>query len=375
MEYFVTKFDESVPAGAKRAVVDDSIMIKGSPAAAGSKIFGNFISPVEAEAVRKLKAAGIVIAGRTLMNEFGTNGLFELKNSKYGLENSLERLEIVNSGAVAAVAENAADFALCNDYTGAVSLEAAEHGLYYIHPTYGTVSRYGLIPSVQSMDQIGVVCRSPSEGFQILEIISGHDPKDGAMIDPDCASGRQEMENVRLDGADIKIGIPSNIENGLWESATAVSLLGFAPGVETVDTELKHFEYCNPVMQILCCAELSNNISRYDGIKFGYRAEGYGDLRELYTKTRSAFGPHVKLAAMAGALVLSHDNYLKFYDKAMRVRRLIRDSLEFNKYDAIVVPTPGIARLCGIPAVTMPLMTIAAAPGREDILMAITGNK
>ena len=371
MDHFITKYDIEPPAGAERAVLEDSIMHKGRLVTAGSKILESFISPLDATVVTKLEAAGVAILGKTRMSEFGAEGLFA------------DTTETV-IGAVSAVADGVASFALCNDYTGAVAQKAAGHGQCYIRPTYGTVSRYGLIPAVPSMDQIGIVCRNPADGFRVLEIIAGHDPKDGAMfadaVRPDAECGVRNAKSGDEDthGRRLRFGAPANVFSQLWDAA-AVSFIGIGAGnIELVEFELKYFDVFAQVMQILCCAELSNNITRYDGIKFGYRAGGFTGLRELYLKSRTeAFGPDAKLAAMLGAMVLSQENYLRYYDKAMRVRRLIKESLEFDKYDAIILPagTPPCAalpQLCGLPAATVPFgsggITLIADARREDIL-------
>ena len=408
MEYFVYKYDIGCAAGGERAALEDSIMRKGSPVAAGSKMLEGFVSPIGATAVTRLEEAGISIIGKTRMDEFGASGLFDESIGDRG-EGS--------SGAVAAVADGAADFALSNDYTGAVGVEAAACGLYYIHPTYGTVSRYGLIPAVPSMDQIGVVCKTPEEGFRVLATIAGQDPKDGAMICEGsllCRCGA--MAGGEAKTAALRIGVPANV---LAKIPAAPDIAGFCKNHETVEFELKYYDVCAQVMQILCCAELCNCISRYDGIKFGYRAKDYKGLRELYTKSRTqALGADAKLAALAGAMVLSQEYYVRYYDKAMRIRRLIKESLEFDRYDAIAIPAlsgsgardvqsgaqdvqsgardvqsgardmqsgahdaereiHGLAlralpRLCGLPAITAPFqgggITLIAGAGREDVL-------
>ena len=384
MDYFVTDYGCD-PPDSRCAALEDTIMHKGRPVAAGSKILGNFISPLDATVVTKLESAGITILGKTKMEEFNAAGLFA--DSRF------------SSGAVSAVAGGLAAFALCNDYTGAIRRRAAEHGLYYIHPTYGSVSRYGLVHAVSSMDQIGVVCKTPEEGYQILEIIAGYDPKDGAMLARSSEDftlgigGASGGKDVRL-----RIGLPTNVfdaalsddqatgaDGQRQKSATAIGLVGQnLESVDFVQCELKYFEVCARVMQILCFAELSANITRYDGVKFGYRADGYGDLQELYKKTRTeAFGMDAKLAAIAGAMALSKENYTRYYDKAMRIRRLIKESLEFDKYDVLMIPATGIRpgvdlalgaipQLCGLPALAMPFgsigFTLIAAAGHESVL-------
>jgi len=332
MDYFVTRYDIDCPQDAQCAVLEDSIMHRNRRVTAGSKILENFISPLDATVVTRLEAAGICILGKTKMDEFGisemllNSGLL-LTNSESGIRNS----EFC-SGAVSAVVDGIASFALCNDYTGAISREAAARGVCYVHPTYGTVSRYGLIPAVPSMDQIGIICKTPEDGAYVLSIIAGHDPKDGAMF-TETRAGRGEL---KANGERLRIGIPVNAATN---PADAASITEFTKNFETVDIELKYPDVYAQVMQILCCAELSSNITRYDGIKFGYRAEGYKSLRELYTKSRTeALGEGAKLVSMIGSMVLAQENYTRYYDKAMRIRRLIKESLEFDKYDAIIIP-------------------------------------
>jgi len=339
-------------------------MHEGHPVAAGSKILENFISPLEATVVTRLEAAGINILGKTKMDEFGIAEL--LGNSESGIRNSG-----FLSGAVCAVSDGPALFALCNDYTGATSREAAARGVCYIHPTYGTVSRYGLIPAVPSMDQIGVVCKTPSDGLRALSVIAGHDPNDGAMF----AEPKLGIGNWNTDKEQLRIGIPVNVMAGVADTS---AFMEFTENFVSVEFELEYFDIYAQVMQILCCAELSSNLTRYDGIKFGYRAEGWRDLRELYTKSRTeAFGEDAKLVSIIGSMALSQENYTRYYDKAMRIRRLIKGSMEFDKYDAIIMPAlalNALPRLCGLPAVTVPFrgcgITLVADANCENVLFS-----
>ena len=366
MDCFITDYKIDPPAGAERAVLEDSIMHKGRPVTAGSKILENFISPIDAQVVARLEAAGVTILGKTKMDEFGAAGLFADAQKQ-------------PSGAVSLVASGIAAFALCNDYTGTVRQQSASQGICYIHPTYGTVSRYGLIPAVSSMDQIGIACKTPDAGMRALTVIAGSDPKDGAMF-----SEEQEKKENRQGIGELVIGIPENV---MAKTRYKSAALDFVKDFNTVGFELKHFDIFAQIMQILCCAELSNNISRYDGIKYGYRTDKYSDMQELYTGSRTeALGPDVKLASMIGAMVLSQDNYMRYYDKAMRLRRLIKESLEFDKYDAIIMPASGEApdsilamnalpQLCGLPSVTVPLedsgVSLIADAKCENVLNSV----
>jgi len=350
-----------------KAILDSSIMQKSLPATAGSKMLADFVSPIDATVVTRLEAAGVQIVGRCDDNEFGVDGLFVKQGDGSSASQSLtNEAQKRKNRPLASLADSKADFALCNDYTGAVSLTAAKHGLYYIHPTYGSVSRYGLIPAVSSMDQIGILCKCPEVGFEVLRMISGFDSKDGAMSQ--ITNDKGQMTNNKEQRTD-----------------------------EPFPCHAKYSEIFPQVMQILCCAEIGNNINRYDGIKFGYRAKGYNGLRELYTKSRTeAFGEDVKLAAVLGAMVLSKENYMLYYDKAMRLRRLIQDSLEFDIYDVIIndkgqrTNDKGqatnqekwnslnnlliLSRLCGLPSLTTPEGVYVANVGRESMLEALTNS-
>ena len=325
------------------AILENSIMQKGKPATAGSKMLEGFISPISATVAERLETASVDIIGRSDMDEFGLNGLFgggmaiKLSQAKSGLENNPAASDVVC--AIDCVASSKVDFALCNDYTGAVSQAVGEFNLCYIHPTYGTVSRYGLIPAVTSIDQIGVICKNPDVGFDILRIISGYDSKDGVMKD-----GQGQIKHRNRPHVPVSIA----------------------------EYDSKYSGICKQVMQILCCAELSNNISRYDGIKYGYRSKEYNGLRELYSKSRTeAFGEDVKLAAVLGAMVLSQENYERYYDKAMRLRRMIKDSLDFADYDVIVTKCHMLSRLCGLPSLSTPEHVYIADTGREDVLESV----
>ena len=427
MDYFVTDYGADCSVGAECAVLEDSIMQKGCPVTAGSKILEGYNSPIDATVVARLEAAGIVILGKTKMDEFGIGGLFS------GAQKEAP-------GAVSAVADGVAAFALCNDYTGSVRQQAAMRGVCYIHPTYGTISRYGLIPAVPSMDQIGIVCKYPADGERLLPIIAGYDAKDGAMLmhgvhkagcrKQNAGCKEQEMEgreesnsgsgtrNSEYRKAELRIGVPRNVidqvsgksevlefvkdfcclvsgdinnkpEDFVENPKSRIQSSEFteAACLCAVDIELKYFDAYAQVMRVLCCAELSGNLSRYDGVKFGYRADSFSDLHELYTKSRSeGFGPDIKLAAIMGAMALSQENYTKYYDKALRIRRLIKESLEFNKYDAIIMPVFGEApdealalsalpQLCGLPAVTVPFKSggimLIADINQENVLFSV----
>jgi len=304
-------------------VLEDSIMQKGKPACAGSKILDGFTAPFDAAVVERLAEKNIPIAGRVGMDEFGIGRI------------SLDKPDGL-SPAVQDVMDGKADFALCNDVFGKQRRHVAEHGLCYIRPTYGTVSRYGLIPLACSMDQIGVVCKNLSDGFDLLSLIAGKDERDGAMF-PEKSYHYTGIEFPEID-RDITVGTPKNVIDKADEGAQK-ALRSFCGKFHTQDIELKHFDVYKQVMYILSCAEISNNINRYDGIKFGFRADGYKGVNDLYIKTRTqGFGPDAKLAAVMGVMVLSRDQYLPLYEKAMKIRRVIKESLSFFDYSVIALP-------------------------------------
>ena len=205
-------------------------------------------------------------------------------------------------------------------------------------------------------------------GDLILSIISGYDEKDGLMVNTAHKAGALGAGH----GSSGKMRLAVEGSLSAKESATSFAA-ELKKDFDTADFEPEHLGIFPMIMQILCCAELSGNISRYDGIKFGYRAQGYWGWKELCAKSRAeAFGQEVKLAALVGTMVLSHGNYEKYYDKAMRIRRRIKASMDFDKYDAVVLSSPELARLCGLPAITFGTMTITGSAGSEAILKEIT---
>ena len=346
-DFFVSKHD----AKAENAfALDDNIMVRGGLTTAGSKMLHNFISPLQATVVDRLLAAGMELAGKTKLDEFAVPGISE------------GTCDIL-SGAVGAVAEGVCKVALCNDVSGKVRRQAPQNGLYYIHPTYGSVSRFGLIPAVSSMDQIGIVCKNIDDGFDTLGMIAGHDEND-IMTFPEKSYAYAPKEGK------FRIGIPSNVLEEADEKSKEL-IYDFAGKHDAEETELKYFEVFSQVMYILSSAEIGNNTSRYDGVKFGYRADKFTGLNNLYTKTRTeGFGPDMKLLSVVGAYVLSKDNYEACYLKSMKIRRLIREHANelFSRFDAIILPIKlkdpdpyknlalyAFATLCGLPSVSVPL--------------------
>ena len=272
--------------------IDDSIMKKGENATAGSKILKNFISPFDAAVVTRLGEE----ARHKSLCEFGLG----------------------NPGSLNFICDDG-DALLCNDIFGFVRRQAVRDKLFYIRPTYGTVSRYGLIPTASSMDQIGIVCKSPQKGFLVLSKISGHDENDGAMF----------------------------LEKNYSFSAKTEKIT-----VRAFDEKLPALNVSEQVLHILAYAEICANISRYDGIKFGPCEIDYRSLDGFYKKIRSEFAYETKLAAIMGSALLSGINYTKYYEKAMKIRRLIKDALVFDSDQVLKVNEEGchFAVLSGLPS-------------------------
>jgi len=346
MDYYITDYNVK-QAGA--AALEDSVMQKGRLATAGSKILGNFVSPFDATVVTRLQNNRVAIAGKTKMDEFGIGRVSGDRPDE-------------TAGAIKAVADNAVSFCLCNDLFGKYRRQAAENGICYIHPTYGTVSRFGLIPSAASMDQIGVACRNLTDGFQFLSLIAGHDQNDGAMFP------EKQYEYHGTDQA-VRVGVPSEILAQSGESDQK-GIGEFLKKFETVPIKLEYFNVYKQVMYILSSAEISSNLTRYDGIKFGYRAPRYKGLNELYINTRTeALGLDAKLISVMGAMVLSQGKYIPYYEKAMKVRSLIRKSLDFKAYDVILLPTA----IKGTPYDNLSLFSLAPLAGLPSVSFQYCG--
>lgn len=311
--------------------LDDSIMVKGEKCTVGSKILGNFASPFTATVVERLDVDFETVP----LGEFGM-----------AAPPSMPKTPL-----------------LCNDVFGFIREMAAKDGFVYIRPTYGSVSRYGLVPIACSMDQIGVLCKNTDEGFELLGKIAGRDEKDGAMLPQNKYSYDTVEQTIRF--AVCLSGYKS-------ESETLRQRIANAGIKDCKEMENKYFAAADAVHSILAYGEASNNISRYDGVKFGYRTKEYRNLAQLYTKSRTeGFGQSAKLAALMGAYVLSQGNYEKYYEKAMKVRRLISESLNFGDYDVLIVsPKNHVAVLAGLPSISFGGMQFVAKPQNEGVLRA-----
>ena len=333
------------PLAGVPAAIKDNMCTKDMRTTCSSKILENFVPTYTAEAVLNLEKAGAVILGKTNMDEFAMGSTTE--TSAYGVTRNPWNTEHVpggsSGGSCAAVAANECFYALGSDTGGSIRQPSSFCGVTGIKPTYGTVSRYGLIAYGSSLDQIGPVAKDVSDCAAILEAISSHDLKDStSMARTDCDFTSALKDDVK----GMKIGIPSSyFGEGLDEEVRAAILKAAdilkekGAIVETFDLGL--VDYAIPAYYVIASAEASSNLSRFDGVKYGYRTKEYEGLHNMYKKTRSeGFGPEVKRRIMLGSFVLSSGYYDAYYLKALRTKALIKKEFDkaFAKYDLILAP-------------------------------------
>lgn len=342
------KIDDGTLTGPLAGVpvaVKDNMCTKGMLTTCSSKILGNFVPTFTADAVIRLEEAGAVILGKTNMDEFAMGSTTE--TSAYGVTRNPWNEGHVpggsSGGSAAAVAAGECFFALGSDTGGSIRQPASFCGVVGMKPTYGTVSRYGLIAYGSSLDQIGPLCKDVTDCAAILEVIAGHDPKDSTSMkreDTDFTAALQE------DVAGMKIGIPRDyfgegLDPEVKASVLEAAELLKAKGAVVEEFDLSLVDYAIPAYYTIAAAEASSNLERFDGIKYGYRAEDCEELHKMYKKTRSqGFGAEVKRRIMLGSFVLSSGYYDAYYLKALRVKALIKKAFDdaFSRYDVILGP-------------------------------------
>jgi aspartyl-tRNA(Asn)/glutamyl-tRNA(Gln) amidotransferase subunit A len=325
--------------------VKDVLAVKDQPLNCGSKILGKFVSPYDATVVEKLKAAGAIIFGRLNMDEFAMGSSTE--NSAFGVtKNPWDTTRIPggsSGGSAAAVAADETIAALGSDTGGSIRQPAALCGCVGLKPTYGRVSRYGLVAFASSLDQIGSFTKDARDAATMLGVISGHDPRDSTSVSQPVPNYAASLTG---DIKGLKLGLPKEYMIGgldLEVKATvdaAVKQFGKL-GAEIVEISLPHTDYAAATYYIIAPAEASANLARFDGIRYGARVDG-ADPIELYCKTRGAgFGAEVKRRIILGTYVLSSGYYDAYYLRAQKVRTLVRNDFlkAFEKVDAIVTPT------------------------------------
>lgn len=325
--------------------IKDNICTKDRLTTCGSKMLHNFKPPYNATVTEKLESAGAVVLGKLNMDEFAMGGSTE--TSYFGATGNPWDVTRVpggsSGGSAAAVAAEEVTYALGSDTGGSIRQPCSFCGVSGIKPTYGAVSRYGLVAFASSLDQIGPVGRDIKDCAEVLSVISGHDAKDSTSVKrpvfdfSTCFDGN-------LKG--MKIGIPTNYFGKGLDEDVKKSVLEAAETLKKLGAEIEEFEmnivdYAIPTYYVLACAEASSNLSRYDGIKYGYRKRDCEDLMEVYLTSRSeGFGMEVKRRIMLGSFVLSSGYYDAYYNKSLKVRGLIKKSFDeaFKKYDMILSP-------------------------------------
>jgi aspartyl-tRNA(Asn)/glutamyl-tRNA(Gln) amidotransferase subunit A len=343
--------DQLISSGAKKTLlgvpiaVKDVLAVKGQPLNCGSKILGNFISPYDATVIEKLKAAGAIVFGRLNMDEFAMGSSTE--NSAFGItRNPWDTTRIPggsSGGSAAAVTADECIASLGSDTGGSIRQPAALCGCVGLKPTYGRVSRYGLVAFASSLDQIGPFTKDVRDAATLLGVLSGHDLRDSTSVPqpvPDYSAA------LTGDLRGMKLGLPKEYMIGGLDAevkaAVDAAVKKFTElGAEVVEISLPHTDYAIAAYYIIATAEASANLARFDGIRYGARVDG-NDPIELYSKTRGAgFGPEVKRRIILGTYVLSSGYYDAFYLRAQKVRTLIRNDFlqAFEKVDAIVTPT------------------------------------
>lgn len=333
------------PLAGVPVAIKDNMCTEGILTTCSSKILGNFKPTFSSEAVINLEKAGAVIIGKTNMDEFAMGSTTE--TSAYGVTRNPHNTDHVpggsSGGSCAAVAAEECSYALGSDTGGSIRQPSSFCGVTGIKPTYGTVSRYGLIAYGSSLDQIGPIAKDVTDCATILEIISSYDKKDSTSVrreDTDFTSAL--VEDVK----GMKIGIPKDYFGEGLDPQVKEAILKAAKILEEKGAIVEKFdlslvEYAIPAYYVIASAEASSNLSRFDGVKYGYRTKEYEGLHNMYKKTRSeGFGPEVKRRIMLGSFVLSSGYYDAYYLKALRTKALIKKAFDraFEKYDIILSP-------------------------------------
>lgn len=333
------------PLAGVPVALKDNLCTRGMRTTCASRILGNFVPPYSAEAVVRLETAGAVIVGKTNMDEFAMGSTTE--TSAYGpTKNPWNEAHVPggsSGGSAAAVAAGECFLALGSDTGGSIRQPASFCGVVGMKPTYGTVSRYGLIAYGSSLDQIGPLCRDVTDCAAALEIIASYDDKDSTSAERKDIRFREALAD---DVKGMRIGIPRDyFREGLSPDVKkcvleAAQLLA-QKGAVVEEFDLRLVEYAIPAYYTIAAAEASSNLERFDGIKYGYQAQDAQGLHDMYRKTRSqGFGPEVKRRIMLGSFVLSSGYYDAYYLKALRVKALIKKAFDdaFAKYDVILAP-------------------------------------
>ena len=335
-----------IPIGIK-----DNLCVKGTKTTCASKMLENFIAPYDATTIENLKKENIVSLGKLNMDEFAMGSSTE--NSYFKVTKNPWNLNKVpggsSGGSAAAVAADLVPWALGSDTGGSIREPSSFCGVVGLKPTYGLVSRYGLVAFASSLDQIGPITKDVRDNAMLLNLIAGHDPKDTTSVDIPKVDYTKAL---KTDVKGIKIGVPKEffgegineeVKQKLQEAIEKYKELG----AEVEEISLDVAKYALATYYIIACAEASSNLGRFDGIRYGYRAKDCKNLKDIYKKSRSeGFGPEVKRRIILGTYVLSSGYYDAYYKKAQQVRTLVSNQFNeaFKKYDIILTPvSPTVA--------------------------------
>ena len=325
--------------------VKDNLCVEQFYATCGSKMLEHFMPPYTASAVRALLQQGAVLLGKTNMDEFAMGSSTE--TSYFGATKNPRNAAYVSGGSsggsCAAVAAGECFYALGTDTGGSIRQPCAYCGVTGIKPTYGTVSRYGLIAYASSMDQIGPIAKDVSDCAAILEVISFFDKKDSTSI----RRGALDFTSALVDNVEgMKIGIPMNcfgsgLDREVRDAILSAVSLWKQKGAQIEAFDFQYMDYAVAAYYVIACAQASSNLARFDGVKYGYRAKTYDGLNEMYEKSRSeGFGEEVKRRLLLGAFALSEGYYDAYYIKALKTRTLIKRGFDelFSRFDVLLSP-------------------------------------
>ena len=343
------KANIDLPLGGVPIAIKDIINVAGQPCTCASKILHGYRAPYDATVIQKLRAAGAIPFGKTNMDEFAMGSSTE--NSAIKLTHNPWDLSRVpggsSGGSAAAIAADEAFGALGTDTGGSIRQPAALSGVVGLKPTYGRVSRFGIVAFASSLDQVGPVTKTVRDSALIMNAIAGHDPQETTSLNqpvPDYSAGLgTDLRGVQLGLAKEYIieGTDPQVKAAINAAVKHMTSLG----AEITDVSLPHTDYATAVYYILATAEASANLARFDGVRYGYRAEDPKDLLDHYGRTRGeGFGPEVKRRIILGTYVLSSGYYDAYYLRAQKVRELIRQDFAkaFEKVDALISPTSPI---------------------------------
>lgn len=347
------RLDEKISRGEELGIlagipigIKDNIVTKDIRTTCGSKMLGNFIPPYDATVIERIKANDGIILGKTNLDEFA--GSYSTESSYFGItKNPIDRERVPggsSGGSAAAVKAYEVALALGSDTGGSNRQPASYCSIIGIKPTYGLVSRYGLVPLSNSLDQVGTFGRNVTDATLLLQAIAGHDEKDPTSMGIKKVDYLSKLKegiegmNIALPKEYMNMDMDNRVKGKVMEAVKVFERLG--GNVEEVS--LPHAEYAWATYYLIVVTEISSNMARYDGIRYGYRTEDYETLNELYIKSRTeGFGEEIKRSILAGTYILSSKEGRKYHEKALRVRALIKKDFDkvFEKFDVILMPT------------------------------------